>query len=561
MLWPLPRETVFEARERSRRATRRLLLLLVLLYAVFFNVLVFASGWAALLAFSEGNARVAHGVLRLVGERFWALNVFLSLLGAWLAWLHLEAARRRPLDTLLDDLSAVPADPRDDYHARFINLVHEAEAATGIRPIRPVILASTGSNAFSLADGVGRCAIGATDGLLSRLTRPELSAVVAHEAAHLAHEDSALATTVAALTAPFEKTARGMKAALEGGPQGYGRGRGPSALLFFIWAVASLQSLVMHLLSMALSRGREYLADSAAVRMCKDPVALAEALTRISRRHRGSLDIPRSFASLFILNPDIYRLDEQSGLAAELFSTHPPVRERIARLLAWARRDLSDLTRKVESEKKIKESAPPPEPGGFYARKDGAWSGPYTPMQMLALGLLTPQAWIAESADAERTLVRAGDHPLLLPLLDERIREAVVEHRCPRCHVRLVGDKYEGAPVWRCAFCAGHLLPRGVLERIITRRDRGFSEEEREAARAWRETVRAEPPRRLKESGQSSRCPLCASTMITSYHTLLTRVILDRCSRSDCRAVWCDAGELETIQILIEEAAPARPAD
>ncbi|MBE7559756.1 M48 family metalloprotease [bacterium] len=549
MLAPLPKETVYEARERSRRASRRLLLLLVVLYVVFFNMLAFVAALALAVGAPDHGTQVLGAVSRYIARHFWSLNGLLSLCGAFVAFLHYQMARSRELDSLLSIVKAAPADPKDEYHARFINIVHEAEAATGIRPIRAVVLASTGSNTFSMADGEGRAAIGATEGLLSRLDRQELSAVVAHEAAHLVHEDSSLATTVASLTAPFEATAASMKAALEHRPRAYGRHRGGVGLAaFLVWLVASLQVLVMRLLAMALSRGREYMADAAAVRMCKDPLALAEALGKISRRHRGALDIPQSFNSLFILNPDIFRLDEHSGVVAEVFSTHPPIAERIRRLLAWAR---AELPAGEKSEARAREGPPAPEPRDYYVKKDGEWAGPYTPSQMLALGLLSPRAWIV---NPDKEMKRAADEPTLLPLLHERVAGRVAGRACPRCKVSLVAAKYEGAPVLRCAFCHGYLLPAGVLERVLTRDDRAFSREEIETARLWRARAQ-ERDVLLKEGDASLVCPLCQSIMIASFHTQLTRVVVDRCRNPECRALWCDGGELETMQIILAETA------
>ncbi len=551
MLTPLPKETVYEARERSRRASRRLLLFLVLLYVIFFNVLAFILAVAVSLGLSQHDAVIVDDVIGYIGRNFWSLNLILSLVGTLVALAHYSIARGRTLDTLLVDVGARLADPGDDYHSRFINIVHEAEAATGIRPIRAVVLPSTGSNAFSLADGEGRAAIGATEGLLSRLDRQELSAVIAHEAAHLVHEDSALATTVASLTSPFEGVARGMKAGLEAQPRYYGRNRGGGVFVMLVlWLVASLQVGIMRLLAMAVSRGREFMADAAGVKMCHDPLAMAEALTKISRRHRGSMDIPRSFNSLFILNPDIFNLDEEEGMLAEAFSTHPPVAERIRRLLVWAHSDLSALA-EAKAEPPRTEGPPAVEARDYYVKQDGDWAGPYTPSQMLALGLLFPQAWITAP---DKQLKRACDDPSLLPLLDARVPERVPGQCCPRCKTSLVSAKYEGAPILRCPFCNGALLPFGVLERVLARHDRGFSKSEVEAAHTWRERSRGQPPR-LAAGTAPLACPLCGSMMVTSFHTQMTRVVVDRCSGPECRAVWCDGGELETIQILVEELA------
>ena len=559
MLHPLPRETVFEARRQTRRRSRLLIVLLVALYVVFFNILVFVVGIALGIGLGSRDIYAMEPLWRYLREHFWTVNLVLSLFGGLLALLHYHIARSRPLPTLLCDVGAMRADPRDTYHQQFINIVHEAEAATGIRPILPMVLSGTGCNAFSLADGDGRCAIGITEGALARLNRDELSAVVAHEAAHLVHEDSALATTVGSLTGVFSSVSEGLKGAMEGSTgrmrygYGYGRGRGAGGVgaILIVWLVATLQSALLGLLSTAISRGREYLADAHAVQMCKDPLALAEALYKISTRYRGVLTRGNSYASLFILNPNATARFESEDWFANLVSTHPPLGERLRRLLNWGRSDFDTMVQNVVAESHPAEppAAPTHELPRMYGQKDGQWIGPHTPMQLLTLGLLHPGAWIMTP---EKEMKRAREYLPLVPLLEERVEGTVVEKRCPRCNVRLARMQYEGAPILQCAFCEGHLLLGGTLERIVLRRDRGFAREDVDAAVAWHESAKGRLE--LPAGYPHVKCPLCGSRMSASFHSLLTKVVVDRCVSPDCGAVWCDKNELETIQILVEQA-------
>jgi Zn-finger nucleic acid-binding protein len=118
--------------------------------------------------------------------------------------------------------------------------------------------------------------------------------------------------------------------------------------------------------------------------------------------------------------------------------------------------------------------------------------------------------------------------------------------------VPLVHKIYEGAPTLHCTFCTGYLLKPGVLERIVARQEVTFGEAEVLKALAWR---KAQPERSLREApgGLVIPCPECGHAMSKAFHLMLTRVVIDRCSYDG--TVWLDAGELETIQILVEEAS------
>src|SRR6185295_13158626 len=165
-----------------------------------------------------------------------------------------------------------------------------------------------------------------------------------------------------------------------------------------LWLVSGLGYLITKLVSMAISREREYEADSDGVAMCKDPLSLAESLYKISHRYRG--DMPGAFSALFIVNPGDSALDDQEGAFSDLFSNHPPVSKRLAKLLTWAKTDLKTLQERTEREDQ-EEKVPAPRSTGkpaedgksFMVYKDNQWVGPFGPLQLLSLGMLDPSAW------------------------------------------------------------------------------------------------------------------------------------------------------------------------
>jgi Zn-finger nucleic acid-binding protein len=136
-------------------------------------------------------------------------------------------------------------------------------------------------------------------------------------------------------------------------------------------------------------------------------------------------------------------------------------------------------------------------------------------------------------------------------LFEDRVKEKVAPQRCPHCHVHLVARTYEGAPVLHCPYCQGHLLKSGVLERVVARRETTFEKDHVAQVNAWR---RAQPETALRDApaGAVVDCPECGKPMSKAFHLMLTRVVLDRCARDG--HVWLDGGELEAVQILVEEA-------
>src|SRR5258708_3400297 len=125
MFYALPAETVFEAKERTRRATFYLFILLVVLYVFFADLLVAAACLMANVWF-EMHIRTVACETPL---DFWSFILFPPRAAvAWAVGL-LMMVPKKPLDDMLEKTQTSPADPKDSYHQQFINLVKEAEAA------------------------------------------------------------------------------------------------------------------------------------------------------------------------------------------------------------------------------------------------------------------------------------------------------------------------------------------------------------------------------------------------------------------------------------------------
>ena len=199
------------------------------------------------------------------------------------------------------------------------------------------------------------------------------------------------------------------------------------------------------------------------------------------------------------------------------------------------------------------EASPAATPGAqaaFMAYQNNQWAGPYSAPQLLAMGFMTPTTWVCPAGSQE--VSRASDLPELLPLFQQQVQGSVAQDACPRCKVPLVKVHYEGVEVEQCTFCKGYLLRAGVLERMIVRDQVAFSPEEIQKAKVWRDSQRGSLAER--DHFPDIKCPYCGSPMCKGIHSMLTQVVICHCSNYSCGAIWCDGGELETIQMIIHDA-------
>ncbi|RMC34043.1 M48 family metalloprotease [Paracoccus siganidrum] len=210
-----------------------------------------------------------------------------------------------------------------DLHALTAALAERA----GLPMPKLYLLPTEQPNAFATGRNPDNAAVAVTQGLLRGLNREELAGVIAHELAHIRHRDTLTMTVTATMAGAIAMM--GNMLLFTGGREG--RGGGLGAILAMV-----LAPLAAAMVQMAISRTREYEADRTGAEICGQPMALASALARISQMAGRSMNIPAernpASAALFIVNP-------LNGLRMDnLFATHPPVEERIARLSAMARR-------------------------------------------------------------------------------------------------------------------------------------------------------------------------------------------------------------------------------
>jgi heat shock protein HtpX len=203
-------------------------------------------------------------------------------------------------------------------------MVQGLAARAGLPMPRVYVIADPSPNAFATGRNPSHAAVAATEGILRTLDADELEGVIAHELAHVRHRDILTSSVAATLAAAIMMGSR--MALFFGGGRDDREGSPLAGLAMLI-----LAPIAAMLIQMAISRSREYAADSGAVDIVGSPEPLVRALKKIDAlSRRVPLDANPATAHMFIVKPF-------SGHALlSLFSTHPPMEKRIQALLARA---------------------------------------------------------------------------------------------------------------------------------------------------------------------------------------------------------------------------------
>lgn len=214
----------------------------------------------------------------------------------------------------------------------FYGMVRRLALQAGLPMPRVYIIPSESPNAFATGRNPSHAAVAATEGVLRILTTEELEGVMAHELAHVQNRDILIGT----IAATFAGAISMLGSMLQWGALlGAGRNDDEEGSGGFVGplVMAIIAPIAAMLIQMAVSRSREYLADETGARICGRPLALANALRKL---HVASHMIPMqearpASAHMFIVSP------LTGGSLLKLFSIHPPMEERIARLEGMAK--------------------------------------------------------------------------------------------------------------------------------------------------------------------------------------------------------------------------------
>ncbi|MEZ5358057.1 MAG: zinc metalloprotease HtpX [Candidatus Zixiibacteriota bacterium] len=218
---------------------------------------------------------------------------------------------------------ARPADPSSDR--KLISIVERAATMGGLPLPKVYVIPTRAPNAFATGRNKNHAAVAVTEGILSLLTPEELEGVIGHELAHIKNRDiliSSIVATIAGAIGILASIARW--GAIFGG---YGGRDDRNGGIFGLLAMAIVAPIAAMMIQFAISRTREYKADRIGGEITGNPNALASALEKLHRAPvQLNLDSKPATAHLFIASPL-----SGKGLA-NLFSTHPPVEERVRRL-------------------------------------------------------------------------------------------------------------------------------------------------------------------------------------------------------------------------------------
>ncbi len=193
------------------------------------------------------------------------------------------------------------------------------------------IINSDTPNAFATGRNPEHAAVAVTSGIMRILNKDELMGVIGHELSHVSHRDILISSIAATMAGAITMLARMAQwGAMFGGMRSNDdEGRGGN--MFSVLIVSIFASVAAMLIQLAISRSREYLADEGGAHL-SHPLALANALRKLETGvERIPMQANPSTAHMFIVNP------LRGGGVMSLFSTHPPIEERVARLEEMAR--------------------------------------------------------------------------------------------------------------------------------------------------------------------------------------------------------------------------------
>jgi heat shock protein HtpX len=214
------------------------------------------------------------------------------------------------------------------------NIVEEMAIAAGLPKPKIAVVETEVPNAFATGMDPQHAAIGVTRGLLTKLNRDELQGVIGHEMGHILNMDTRYMTAVAilvgliALVCDVARRMMWYGAASGGQRRDREKGGGNIILLVIFIVFAVLAPIAAQLVRFAVSRQREYLADATSVRLTRNPVGLIGALEKLAAEQRPFDGANRATQHMFIVNP--FKVFGANSTA--LFSTHPPLEQRIQRL-------------------------------------------------------------------------------------------------------------------------------------------------------------------------------------------------------------------------------------
>lgn len=556
----------YEIQRRQQRRSWVIFLFLAMFYFLAVGFLIFA------LLLSLGLFLPGFSLTGTVTTNFLWMTAAVALISAVF---HFTDARKNGARFILRRLEAQPPDHFDRYHKRFVNTVEEMRIAAGIPQVNTFIIPLSAVNSMALTKADNTPCVLVTEGLLADFSRDELQAVIAHELGHIKRGDSFYLTLICSLANVFERLKQASEPEINPVPSPYFQrtSEGGAPPLFYL--AVTITTLAMHLFSTLVSREREYLADSAAVELNRHPAALARAVYKAHVKNSFVGDFHLTYSPLFLVPPE--SRGDKDNFVARLFNSHPPLMKRIQRLSrmvpatperivesVWeARRKRQAARIMVDSYKKLFSEKPVPQPEikkeldriWMIRHPNGQWQGPHRLEDLLAVNFFTSRIQVKNVQ--EDLAGPASDFPPIRAAMLRSYKNKFInpkyQNACPRCGKPLRDAFYEGVGVKTCSGCGGKLIPSRAVDRILSRREMGFSENLKQKAREFKQSYFNNPvsARKINSAQEPAAfCPNCGARMLPRPFTYHFLIPVDKCL--SCAHTWFDADELEILQILVE---------
>ena len=316
---------LFAQQESNRRRST----ILTLGFILFFAWVGFGGDLAFYLITSDGPPGSYQHIFPFIG--------IFSVLAAggicWYSWRH--GAERVLWATGAWEL----IEPATAEQKQLVNVVEEMAIASGLPRPRVWIVPDPDPNAFATGRDAASASIAVTEGLLSKLSRDELQAVVAHEMAHVRNLDVRLMTLLAGMVGAIALLSDGLGRTIGRGSRAVGRrssgGKGNplGVIILVLWLLTLVVApVISRILAMGVSRRREYLADATGAQLTRNPMALASALEKLEAASDPTRAISQGAAHLCIVDPSPGLMSGKEGFLADFVASHPPIKQRIIRL-------------------------------------------------------------------------------------------------------------------------------------------------------------------------------------------------------------------------------------
>ena len=222
---------------------------------------------------------------------------------------------------VLKSVNAKKVGEGDKRYLHLINTVEGLSIAAGIPKPKIYVMESEELNAFATGRNPENASVCVTTGLLKNLDRDEIEGVIGHELSHIKNYDIRFATMIAVMVGLIAIISHIFLRSFRFGGSG-GRKNNAAILILIGILFAIIAPVVVRLIQLAISRRREYLADSSSAEITRYPEGLASALEKISKLNEGKLKVSEAVSHLFFVDPTKSALDS-------LYATHPPVEKRI----------------------------------------------------------------------------------------------------------------------------------------------------------------------------------------------------------------------------------------